>query len=862
MLLTPVLSRAPLDAALDVQRLQALGLEHIRRLARRLWTDHNVHDPGITSLELFSYALTDLAYRAGFPIEDLLATGTDDAAGMARQFFTARRILPNRSLTEADYRKLVIDLPGVKNAWIEAVPFTLYADTVRRELRRTDPGTPGVRKVTVRGRYRVLVEFMDDVTTQVRRNRIRAEVLALLAANRNLCEEFVEVVGIPHRDIALCAELELESAADPNAIAAAVQFRIQRYLAPPVPNYTLAEMLARRHPDGTPYTLPEIFAGPSLAHGFIDDAELAAAGLRSEIRLSDIISLVMDIPGVRAVRDIVVNALDAGGNPLPAADKWRLAVPGGTQPRLSLTTSRLVCYKQQMPLPLDPAKVDAARTALEGEERRKLETLPQEDVPLAVGRNRRVAEHHSFQHHFPVIYGLSAQGLPAGTGPLRQAQALQFAAYLLFFDQVLANACAQLANLRELFSREPATRRTYFAQAVRSVPAWTRLYDPETADDERLADLFEDEAAAIRRRERFVDHLLARFAEDFSDYAAVMRSAFGASLALTQASKYDFLRDLPELGGERSLAYNDRLRDPADLWNSLNVSGLERRLARLLGIANWSRRNLGEVSYDLYAEIDATPGDEFRFRVVHPLDGKILLSSSTRYTTKEAARTEMIRAIELAQQADGYQRRQTSDGRHYFNIVDPGGEVVARRIEYFLSESAMETAIDALIRHLNEHYSGEGMYLVENLLLLPQQVSDPLLPICVDPTCSDCPDDDPYSYRLHVVLPAYAGRFRNMDFRRFVEETIRLETPAHILPKICWVDAADMALFESAYRDWIGLRAGADTGQRLARLNAFIAALYSVRNVYPGQKLFECSSDAAKPSFILGRSALGSQGQE
>src|SRR6478736_3548608 len=97
-LLTPTLSRAPeTDPGLDQAQLYALGLEHVRRLSRRIWTDHNAHDPGITTLELLCYALTELAYRGQFAIEDLLASDVDNALCMAEQFFSARQILPTRA---------------------------------------------------------------------------------------------------------------------------------------------------------------------------------------------------------------------------------------------------------------------------------------------------------------------------------------------------------------------------------------------------------------------------------------------------------------------------------------------------------------------------------------------------------------------------------------------------------------------------------------------------------------------------------------------------------------------------------------------------------------------------------------------
>ena len=80
------------ETALDHRRLNAIGLGHVQRLSRRIWTDYNVHDPGITILELLCYALTDLGYRASFPLPDLLASAGDNAREMEKQFFTARKI--------------------------------------------------------------------------------------------------------------------------------------------------------------------------------------------------------------------------------------------------------------------------------------------------------------------------------------------------------------------------------------------------------------------------------------------------------------------------------------------------------------------------------------------------------------------------------------------------------------------------------------------------------------------------------------------------------------------------------------------------------------------------------------------------
>lgn len=826
------------EPALVQPHLYALGLDHVRRLARRIWTDHNIHDPGITTLELLTYALTDLGYRASFPIEDLVA-GADEAGS---PFFTARRILPNRPLTLLDYRKLLIDLKDVKNAWIEPADQLFLADPVKGELVWPEAGGPGARAVHLRGLYRARIELMEDFPAE-RKNAALGTAMATLQANRNLCEDFVEVLPVERQGFVLCAELELAPDADVFRVQADVLFQVGQYLAPPVSNYSLSEMLER-------YTVQEIFDGPVLEHGFIDDAELARADLRTEVRLSDVINIVMDIEGVRAVVDMVINP--EGAETLP--NKWVVPVDAGQQPFLNPDKSRLVLYKRKMPVVAVPAKVADRLAELEETARKKLETPHAYDLPVPRGRDRQIGRYHSFQNHFPALYGLSDAGLPSGASPKRQALAFQLKAYLLFFDQIMADYCAQLARVRDLFTTDPEAEQTCFHQVVDSFADFGRIYEAGMTVS-RLED--GEEELWIDRRNRFLDHLIARFAERFHDYAAIMLSTFGADPRSLIPVKGGFLRGYPELGAARGLAYDHTLAAPGSLWDTANVSGLEKRVASLLGIPSSERRNLSEPPFDVYVETDTTPGDEYRFRIRHRATGEILLSSSTRYATRARARADARRALHFAQDPASYTRKQTADGRFYFNVVEDTGDVIARRIRYFDSAAHRDAAIEDLAAYVRTHYSEEGMLLIENILLRPAQEAASFLPICVDRNCTDCVEDDPYSYRVHIVLPAFAGRFRNMNFRRFAEEVIREETPAHVLPRICWVDHEDMVALEAAYRAWLEARAkGAnDVGGRLAEL---IRILYAVKRVYPTQRLVDCDCGEEKPKFILGQTALGS----
>jgi len=734
------------ESLLDHEQLFVAGLQQVERLARHIWNDYNVHDPGITTLELLAYAITELGYRASHPIRDLLAPADGSGSPPASAFFTARRIFPTRPLTAADYRKLLIDIDGVQNAWLAPAGRTIFADTIHGELLAGRPsGAKGILDVNLSGLYEVIIEFGDDVTDDAGREEVMRKADGKLQAHRNLCEDFVRITGVATQEFVLCCELDLAPDADVTEVNARILLQVQQYLAPPVRRYTLAEMLERTMPDGELHTTDRIFDGPALDNGFIPDDELAASELRTEIRLSDIISIIMDIDGVKAIRDILINPADSSGVP---GDRWVIPVNGGMQARLNRDRWRIVSYKRAMPF------VPAREDVLERWDllaARGTAAATSDDIEIPVGRFRNTAQYHSFQNHFPAIYGIGRSGIGGDADTRRRALAHQLKGYLLFFDQIMADYCAQLNHVADLFSIDSSVERTYFHQIVDSFAGYETIYRIPAADVVRaLEDDVDDRDALVERRNRFLDHLISRFAERFHEFVHIMREQFGYDAADMIPYKCRFLRQYPAISGGRSIAYNHSLSGDHDLWDTGNVSGLELRLAALLGFDDFTRRDLTDVG----------PGDE-------------------------------------------------------------------------------------------------GMYVIENILLRPMEEGDPFLPICPDPNCTTCFDVDPYSYRIHIILPAYDCRFADPEFRRWAERVIREETPAHILPKICWINRDDMLTFQQLYRDWIYLKAGVDTVGRTAKLSAFIRELFKVRNIHPAERLHDCDSPESDARFILGRSALG-----
>ncbi|PCK06337.1 MAG: hypothetical protein COA42_17385, partial [Alteromonadaceae bacterium] len=153
------------------------------------------------------------------------------------------------------------------------------------------------------------------------------------------------------------------------------------------------------------------------------------------------------------------------------------------------------------------------------------------------GKNRDVHRYESIQQQMPDIYGVNAHGLPYNSTPERKGQARQLQGYLLFFDQLLANYFSQLGGVRELFSffgkddskgKSATSTSTYFSQVVNDPelnldPVFVREGEDLQA---RLQSLTEnpsgDESEVYQRKNRFLNHLLARFGMQFTDYSLIL----------------------------------------------------------------------------------------------------------------------------------------------------------------------------------------------------------------------------------------------------------------------------------------------------------------------------------------------------
>ena len=119
--------------------LRDTTLELIGNLAAETWTDHNVHDPGITFAEAYIYALTDVAFRTQLPMRDLLVAVdlsgsmetrdfTDSSGAVTDRLSAARQVLDD-FLSRRDGDRVGLVFFG-SAAYVQA-PFTQDLDVVR-----------------------------------------------------------------------------------------------------------------------------------------------------------------------------------------------------------------------------------------------------------------------------------------------------------------------------------------------------------------------------------------------------------------------------------------------------------------------------------------------------------------------------------------------------------------------------------------------------------------------------------------------------------------------------------------------------------------------------------------------------------
>lgn len=535
-----------------------------------------------------------------------------------------------------------------------------------------------------------------------------AQLAEYVAGWRNLGEQAVRIGLARVQEIGVSARLEVTGGIDVEALLARIFMDIDSMLSPRVRFLSLAE---RRATESDPEV---IYDGPLLRRGFLDRATSGRA-VPDVIYTSDILRLVMQRRGAggadvvtqenMAARDIVAvtdltlaNFINNRPITSGAEDCLHLVQIARYRPRLSLAKSRVIALRNDVEVAYDTTRVLGL---FQGMQQQALDEAFTDDPspvwPVVAGDALPVGDYTPLQMDLPALFGTGDAALPDSASAERHAAVRQLQGYLLLFEQFLGDMTAQLGNINRFYSGNGETGTTYFTRPPFDLPGAQRLLrrfptggdwatfiaDPDNAVARALRDAAETRERLLDRRNRVLDHRLARQGEEATALAQEVHRWARAELdvrTLPPAQQESLIIERREAANARLLRLKSAL-----LRETPELSAL-----RLLAFSNPFRRD---------AEILTVEVDVAGFRWALSPDGQPRLRGAAHDQTEVMAAISAERALAFAGRATNYSGFDTGGGVFRLRLSDGGGasaQAIAESLQTFASLAAANAAAPAL----------------------------------------------------------------------------------------------------------------------------------------------------------------------
>ncbi|WP_019605855.1 hypothetical protein [Teredinibacter turnerae] len=792
---SPALTLVKRRGSSDFEQLRKTMVDAVQKLAASRWTDYNLHDPGITILESLCYALTDINHRTDYAIENLLADENHELGLRQHGLSAPNDAFQMRPLTAteiADY--LCRKIPELASASIQETKVKTKASEVGCTL-------PWLHKI--------YVTAWASSNSSKQMQELKAKVVTQYHRVRNLGNALYAVVPTKRVNVALSGDIYLneevgESGKVEQALAA-MYFCVLSYL-----------VTAKFHGTGEPMValLNEIHKVP----GVVTTSHLALIGVTADGRLDKPVS-----------------------SSVFADPRYAL--------RLQLSTivgaSAMRVFVRNRQVSVDAAGIQELIHSLE--EAHQLQRRMQRDAPPTesiAAPHKELLSYISVQNHFPANYGINAFGLPASASPQRKGQAKQLKGYLTLFDQLLVDHLAMLDSIKTFLSTDTQVKRVYPTGKLDGFVA--QIY--QSSPGIEFLDSLEAYQNYSPRKARVLDFLAAMNGRDKESFAWDFNNPYFSELARAEqllACKQQYVENIGTLARDRAAGTNFVEKT----WGTTNQSTLEKHVRIKLGL---SERRLSTVYPLVRAGLNHQEGDlgfhfnannakqETRFatsfyenighslaadetRNLRPVPGVSVDEPTSKKVYHQVRnhvfghlknlRTLLFRAgANLA----SYRIKvsdQNSITRLYINL----GRGSRENWLYLVStKSEHDAAITAnglcqFIQTLNSDM--EGFHLLEHQLLLP--VSKDWQP-AVDKVASI----NPFANTQSLVVAGWSARFVEAEFRRYVEDLVLQESPAHMYTQVFWLDFSTMERFEVLFKNWCDVRVGRTDHRKFNFLSA------------------------------------------
>lgn len=874
------MSDAPLSDEQNFDVLKAKGIDFIKSIAGYKWSNYNESDPGVTILDQVCYALTELGYCENFSIEDVL-TDFNGKISYKSQFFDPQSILTSSPVTIDDYRKLVVDkFPEVNNIYFYI------------ERGHGDTAT-GIYSSYIYLNAELLVT---DGITSCDEKKIAADVHDTLMCSRNVGEVFLSPKILKNKEIIVNGKVILSDNALAHQVYARMRNVIKNYTSPVLKQAGYQELVNEG------YSADSIFNGPQLQRGWIV-GKAVMADKRNSIRKMDIASAIAGIDGVVGVELISLSLPSAPDKSLETID---ISIEEVADIQLSAAfqllggeNSTKSANEQQVAADLSLLKVNHQSSSVQAE----IDSAPQPPQ----GRFRDIEKYYSIQNTFPDIYAVGPNSLHSDTENYRVAQSRQLKAYLMIYDQILANQFSQLAHIGDLFSfasnnaiderwhfSDPniSFKRfaaTYYYQPLYDVPDVKPLlsgndshlyqFDPDKkrSSVERkswkkyredkfnqyiysLRHSIENTYEAEHRRNMMLTHLMARHADNASDYEDIIKTCqwYGSDLKTLIIVKCIWLQNTQELSYYRNKAYDcnkaDKLARPGrfsinrdellrllrkiDENPELNTQlsdehNLKREIENLLNSRTIDAAGLGKLReyvpiVDKYKKLITL----WRRRTYFPtIDGQLdqekIFNDArlNRHDFDNYSAFELKLGIVLNLQQhllriaamlvallneNGFgkwlKQNNATNGVYRLPESDVKIERVSGKDRVFEGETCLLEIVSPQVSNTNvpPDFNVYQEHINQLLWLGEQRKGFVLLEniLLRDPGVEVSQMSSAYFLQISLVFPGYVTFFQNSNFKKMIARLLALHLPAHLSVKSFYVPFASMSKFIKNFCIW------------------------------------------------------------
>jgi len=726
------------SVSLNFTELRKKGLEYIQELSGDVWTDYNSHDPGVTILEQLCYSLTDIAYRTSLPVKDLLTTGNEIPPDIKKNaFLTPSSILSSHPVTLKDTRKMIFDrFEEILNVWI-----------VTKEGKGYEEQLNGINKIEILPKP----NFLKSISDPNKKDNFLKEVNNFLHENRNIGEYYNDALLLEPQAIDIEFNIYVNEQVDLEKTIAGLFLKLLEFVYCPIQYNSFDEMKEAG------YSMEETFSGPKLNRGFIRDDNLKnrlksipskesvkddiSKNRLKSIHIDELQKLLSKVDGIFTcvVKPFNINGVKEDQIEVDKDKFFHLLEDENSRNfidnRFDRIYKNMTVFVNNIELPIyNKQKINNLFSEAWSKKHRGY-PIGNSLKELSNNNFRNPKEYYSVQRHFPIIYGIGEEGLSKNEPEERKVKALQLKAYLMLFEQHMANHLAQLGNLSEFFNVdfENGQEKTYFTQWMNSIPDIDKLANENIP---KIESYLESKHIFFNRKNRIYNHLLARFGEDLSDIPWKIshrlnmipnEDEYNRILLL---KKSQFLMNIEKLSyyrarGECFLPDEPYAENPKYIWTP---SGLEDMILAKTGISAGGSKSIIPDFTESNLQIQ-------KLKKVHPLKETEELTTKYRYLSQDEIKNsdqtgttnipkavfEVIGIKELFKETLDYKNyrisRLPSQTGSVQVIFQKERNVWINLFKCSTEQKAIQIICQIMDYFIKENQKSEGIFIVDHILL-------------------------------------------------------------------------------------------------------------------------------------------------